>query len=234
MTVLNITNCRKKDKIEVTCDDCGKIFLRIVKNIIKSRFNFNKDVCLSCACKITSYKKPQCTSIYWNKENKERLGTYIKNSLKYKNGIKNRKDTGENNSMFGKKHSIFTKLKMSISRTGKIGENSTAWKGGKNSLCRRVKGFQYRNEWYSKIYKRDNYKCAECSSKDKIEIHHIKPIKTIVDEIKNNFSTDDERYLYLIQLEIILDPHLLNGITLCRKCHIKAHLNMGSHNPKTK
>ena len=94
---------------------------------------------------------------------------------------------------------------MSISRTGKIGENATAWKGGKMSLNRLIKGYQNRNGWYKKIYKRDNFKCVKCNSNKKIEAHHIIPMKVIIDKYskKYNMLSKNELYLYIINLNII-------------------------------
>ena len=138
--------------------------------------------------------------------------------------------------MFGKRASIETRMKMSISRTGKIGENATGWKGGNNTLIRRIKGFQYRQGWHKRIYERDGYKCTRCGSKKQLEVHHILPMKLIVDDINKiqMLNTDDEKYLYAIGLDIITDNLLINGKTLCRECHKNIHLKMGSHNPAVK
>lgn len=64
---------------------------------------------------------------------------------------------------------------------------------------------------------------------------HIKPIKQIIDKFKqeNKFENDDHAYNFLIKQEIIIDTNLKNGIVLCRECHKKEHINMGSHFPKT-
>lgn len=136
--------------------------------------------------------------------------------------------------MFGKKHKPETIKKMSISRTGKIGENATAWKGGKMSITRLVKGFQNRNGWYKKVYKRDGFKCVKCGSKNKIEAHHKVPIRSIVNEYVDKFDNNEDLYIFLISLDIIIDEHLNNGVTLCRYCHKEEHINFGSHNPVVK
>jgi hypothetical protein len=41
-------------------------------------------------------------------------------------------------------------------------------------------------------------------------------------------------YEFLISLDIIVDSNQENGITLCRECHKKEHINFGSHNPIVK
>lgn len=233
MLTSNIVSLKSHDIIEFICDNCNKLFTREVWQIKRYRKKWeNKDICQSCACSLTSNKRPQCSKEYWDKEKKNKHSLSIKYSDSYQMGIKNRDTSGSNNSMFNKKHSIETRKKMSASRTGKTGENSTAWKGGKLSMTRRIKEFQFNNGWYRKIYERDNFQCCKCTSKNKIEVHHKKPIKTIIDEIKQFFKDDNQLYSHLIKLDIILDVNLENGITLCRECHKKEHLNIGSHFPK--
>lgn len=237
MLLYDISNLKVVNIVDIICDNCNSTFKRTIKNLKTSRRKWEgKDICKSCSCKLTINKKPQCSKKYWSDDTiKEKHGSSIKNSEKYKTGIINREDiSGVKNPMFGKKHKKETIEKMSISRTGKTGEKSTAWKGGKLSITRLVKGFQHRNGWYKKIYERDNFKCVNCESKNKIEAHHIKPIKQIIDENKPLFNNQDELYLYLINLDIILDENLENGITLCRVCHKKEHINFGSHYPITK
>jgi len=60
--------------------------------------------------------------------------------------------------------------------------------------------------WRSLIYKRDSWKCVICSSKTKINAHHIYP--------GNDYP--DKRFL------------LDNGIVLCEKHHIMLHKDIGS------
>ena len=47
----------------------------------------------------------------------------------------------------------------------------------------------------------DGFKCAECGETKELQVHHIKPWK----------NNKELRYV------------VSNGITLCRKCHLKAH-----------
>lgn len=62
----------------------------------------------------------------------------------------------------------------------------------------------YYHKWKNKCLERDNYTCSYCCSKDDLIVHHIIPWRVCKDD-------DDLRY------------DINNGITLCRKCHIKAH-----------
>jgi hypothetical protein len=234
MLLCDISNLKVVNIVDIICDNCNSTFKRTIKNLKTARRKWEgKDICKSCSCKLSIDKKPQCSKYYWESQDvKDRHSLSVKNSDNFINGILNREDnSGDKNPMFGKSHSVETIKKMSIARTGKIGENSTAWKGGKMSMTRLIKGFQNRNGWYKMVYERDGFKCVYCGSKKKIEAHHKIPIKNIVDEYKNDFDINDDLYRFLISLDIIIDPDLSNGVTLCRECHKKEHINFGSHNP---
>lgn len=131
--------------------------------------------------------------------------------------------SGKNNPMFGKKHSLETKAKMSKAQKGnknhkdkkhtqkskeKIsknrkgkakGKNSGNWQGGKSF---EPYGLDWTKELKERIRKRDNYRCQECfrhqsELKEKLSVHHIDFNK------KNN--------------------NLYNLISLCRGCHIQTN-----------
>lgn len=66
---------------------------------------------------------------------------------------------GKNNSMFGKKHSIYAKIKMSNLKIGKKGKNSGEkhynWKGNKV-------GYASLHEWVRKYFPQP-YECQQCN-----------------------------------------------------------------------
>lgn len=224
-----------KDPIEVKCDNCESNFSLLFKSAEKNfKKNNRQHICAKCKGQT---ERPQCTSSFWTKDKKEKQSNSVKNSLKYKKAIEDRDTSGENNGMFGKKHSKKTKKKMSKSRTGKLGPNATGWKGGKLSVTRRVKEAMHnRFNWYYRIYQRDNWTCQECGSKKKIDAHHIEPVHSLIKELtKNkNFNSDEEKIEWLLEQPKIKDDKLKNGKTLCRDCHKKEHTNWGSHDPKVK
>jgi len=116
--------------------------------------------------------------------------------------------------MLGRKQTEATKQKMSEQRKGKeksfewrknislsqIGEKHWHWMGGKkdeDSIIR--KSFEYK-EWRKSVFKRDDYTCQDCSIRGGyLEAHHIKSFTKYPD----------------LRFEIT------NGITLCKKCHVK-------------
>ena len=234
MYLQSIKTLKPSDKILVKCEDCGSdriIKLQTAKNI--SRLN-DCHLCRSCKSKKTI--KPQNTKEYWTDIKKEDHGKLISNDNTFKTSIKNRDNSGEKNGMFGKKMSKESIDKMSVSRIGKTGENSTAWKGGKVSVVRCVKSICHtRFNWYFRVYQRDNFCCQKCGSK-KIEAHHKDPIFNIIKELCKDkvFESKHEQIEWLVNQPRIKDEFLLNGITLCRNCHKEAHVKWGSHKPNVK
>lgn len=96
--------------------------------------------------------------------------------------------------MVGRKHSVETKIKMSIAHKG---EKCHLWRGGIteiNGVIRR--SLKYRL-WRKLVFERDNYICDVCKSEDNLEAHHIMSFA----------NSPDLRF------------ELFNGKTLCKKCH---------------
>jgi predicted HNH restriction endonuclease len=81
---------------------------------------------------------------------------------------------------------------------------------------------------------RDGWNCTKCSSIERLDAHHIKPISIIIKELTEgiSFERDLDKYNFLKDNEFILDTDLKNGICLCRKCHKEVHKNWGSHKPE--
>lgn len=120
---------------------------------------------------------------------------------------------GINNSFYGKKHSVATKKKISISRAGKGTKeknhnyNGGHWKGNKNPNWKGGVYFSfYGEDWTEDLKKfirnRDNNRCQfpECEHKNFVQcVHHIDGNK--------------------------LNCQPSNLITLCKKCHQKIHVS---------
>jgi len=222
------------EKVVCRCDRCGGEFKRTKKNIKVARKRRGQDVdfCHPCSCALSIGKKPQCSCKYWTGEKRKNHGEAMRSSPVYRAAIDRRDMSGDKNGMYGRRHSAETRAKMSASRTGKIGKNATGWKGGKLSLVRRVKGYLHKEKgWYKRVYERDGFKCVECGGKSRIDAHHIRPISVIVSDLLKEcfFESDDDRLVWLLQQPEVLDGDLVNGITLCRRCHKKVHEKWGSH-----
>lgn len=89
------------------------------------------------------------------------------------------------------------------------GENHWNWKGGISLLNDNRDSAEYK-KWRNDVYQKDNFKCVNCGSKDKINAHHIKSWK----------NYPELRY------------EVSNGITLCEKCHIDYHKQYGYNDKK--
>lgn len=228
-----------KTKIKIQCDGCGVELIRSIASWKERRKinNSDKDYCRKCGAKTGSTKRPQNTKAFWSDPERKRIhGEAVKNSEKYAEGISNRPSiVGENNPMWGKEHTDSTKLKMSKVRTGKTGENATAWKGGKTSLNYRVKSaLQRRFRWFHRVMDRDNCTCQHCGATKNLDAHHIEPISLIIKRLltESSATTESEKIDWLLDQPEIIDEDLTNGLTLCRTCHKKVHTNWGSHEPK--
>lgn len=101
----------------------------------------------------------------------------------------------------GRKHSFETRKKISLARIGKYtGKNNPNWQGGKkHSNQNKRLSLEYK-KWRNDIKQRDG-KCLECGSREKLHAHHIISVR----------HTND----------ICLLTDMNNGVTLCKKCHLK-------------
>lgn len=88
---------------------------------------------------------------------------------------------------------------LSINFNDKILDN--AWVTVITQLSKRDRSCEGYSKWRNDVYKRDRYTCQICSSKKKINAHHI---VRWVDSIELRFD-------------------LSNGVTLCENCHKLIH-----------
>lgn len=225
-----------KEKLPVRCDECGFVFERTKKLVITGRKRWANDFCHACTARFGAAKRPQNSSTFWADDDRKAMHSQAMiDSPAYRAAILARDQSGYSNGMFGKNHTEETRRKMSVARTGKLGENATAWKGGSNSVVRRVKKcLQTRHRWFSRIFERDGSVCRRCGEKGK-DAHHIEPIACIVRRLSadQQFETTDHQVEWLLEQPEIIDVGLLNGECLCRPCHRLAHPNWGSHVPVT-
>ena len=80
------------------------------------------------------------------------------------------------------------------------GENHPNWQGGISKNNDRRDSNDYK-KWRYEVYKKDNFCCTKCGSKEKLNAHHI----------KSWHNYPELRY------------EVNNGITFCEKCHIEYH-----------
>lgn len=123
---------------------------------------------------------------------------------------------GRPSPMKGKKCSKETKEKLKKSHKGKHynrlksyffkeGSDNISWRGGINRINRQERDIEMQRakyiKWREEIFKRNNWICQKCGSKENLEAHHIKEWSEYP-ELRYNKD---------------------NGLTLCKDCHIKIH-----------
>jgi len=125
-----------------------------------------------------------------------------------------------NTNALGFKHSEEAKRKISESHKGKNnpnygngekmrGKNNPFWKGGITSDIQKIRDSDEYKLWRLMVYAKDNYTCQKCDKVGKdLHAHHIE-----------NFSNN-----------LKLRFEVLNGITLCKKCHKEFHHIFGIKN----
>jgi len=104
--------------------------------------------------------------------------------------------------------SIETRGKMSQTRKGKkrtyslAGEKNPNWKGGITPENLKIRGSIELRLWREAVLARDNWTCQDCGGRGKgLCSHHIKTFKNYPE----------------------LRSSIMNGIALCKTCHIKVH-----------
>ena len=180
--------------------------------------------CLKCGKEFGVDKYREKTAVYCSKKcmhsSKEyRLkiselnpGNFKKGITPWNKGKHPEYMQGENNPMFGKKHTKEALEKMSktkkelhfipksaFKKGGNTGELNFNWKGGVTPVNQKIRASLEYKLWRTAVFERDNYTCIWCGDNKggNLEADHIKPF-----------------YLFP-ELRFAID----NGRTLCHKCH---------------
>jgi len=136
----------------------------------------------------------------------------------YKQTEEHKKKIGKANK--GRKLSEGHKRKISEARKGQIpwnkdkkcpqlsNENHWNYKGGISPENCRIRMSIESRLWRESVFARDNWTCQKCNKGGYLEAHHIR-----------NFAE-------VIELRTSIE----NGITFCKKCHIKFHKIYGKKN----
>ena len=102
------------------------------------------------------------------------------------------------------------------------GKNNWNWTGGKSKMYRRVKGLLEYINWRKAVFERDDYICQKCGlrsgkgTKVYLEAHHnIKKLNDMLREYKIETLEEASKCKELWDVD--------NGLTLCKKCHLKVH-----------
>lgn len=63
-----------------------------------------------------------------------------------------------------------------------VGENATNWKGGVTPINVAIRNSGIYDEWRNAILEKDGYKCVVCGTSKKLEVHHIYPFSSYIDD----------------------------------------------------
>lgn len=125
----------------------------------------------------------------------------IKNNPRYWTGKTLSSETKAKISKAHKGKTLTLEHRKHISESVPKGKDNPAWKGGIYPKHLKIRHSAEYSKWTRAIKKRDNYICQECGCNKNLISHHKKGI----------FDYP------------LLAFDLVNGITLCRPCHIKIH-----------
>ncbi len=96
-----------------------------------------------------------------------------------------------------------------------IGELNPNWKDGISLLNvnKHIRTTKEYKEWRLKVLERDGNKCRLCLSDKELEVHHVVPLRWLV---------EDDYELYEVE----------NGVVVCLECHSKIDKFRGRFNEK--
>lgn len=120
--------------------------------------------------------------------------------------------------MTGKKHTLISKVKMSIAASKRRGVLNNRWRGGITPLINKIRSLHQYKKWENDVIYRDNYTCQKTKiiyKKYKLVVHHIHNFASIIKE--NNITTVEQA----LQCEQLWDIN--NGITLSKESHKEFH-----------
>lgn len=226
------SNLWKDAKVEVFCNYCGISKLRY-----KSQIKWRGSRFCSRDCKAMWYSehksgknswhwidKVNCNCLVCGKEFEEDQSNIKRGYGKYcSHKCKGVAHTGENNPMFGKIITEYTRKKQSDAHKGKQkGERNPNWNGGITPLYHVIRSSPQMDEWRKQVFKKDNYKDRFTGETGRIVAHHNISFISIIKKYNINSLED------AINCGALWDIN--NGTTLLESNHQKHH----SSNPKSK
>lgn len=104
----------------------------------------------------------------------------------------------------------------------KKGKEHHLWKGNRifSETCR----VRLHPVWTFPIMERDKFCCVKCQSNRKLQVHHTRPLREIIEEVKKEHGiksfTEIPSENWEPYIQNVLDKHgLEDGMTVCEYCH---------------
>lgn len=132
-------------------------------------------------------------------------------------------------------HLVSQETRKKISESHR-GNKSCNWKGGLSPLITRIRHELFEmKKWIKDCLERDIYSCQDCGQVGgNLNVHHKRYFHLIMKDFLNEYNQfspiEDKETLERLSISYKPFWDLNNGITLCVKCHLRAH--NGVHNPK--
>ena len=79
-------------------------------------------------------------------------------------------------------------------------------------------------QWAKQIVQQDKCICQICQTKKRLEAHHIVDFLSIINEVRYGYI--DRKITYKRALKYIFLWDIHNGITVCKRCHIRYHIEL--------
>lgn len=209
-----------------SCKYCGEEILRKEKFGTKSKEKKIIGICKSCSEKRKALRKSG--ELYRPRKTNKKRGVKKEKIKKFPNKedyLKYLKDVGNR---IGRDEEIKVKrintVREKISKGEikfKTGKDHHLWKGNRNNnQCIRTR----LKDWRKKILKENNYKCSSCGCNKKLEIHHVEPLREIIDKFTkkplSEYKQGTDEFENLSN--VVVEYHNNNeniGIVLCEICH---------------
>ena len=192
---------KKEILVDITCLLCGKVVSVSKVNVDRGQYKYCGNRCRGIAARASEDKVcPICKKIFYKRSKSVTCSIECQSKLHSK-WIIEKGCSGSANAFFGKKHTLKTRKHLSRVKKKMFADGILIpfmkGKGNPNKYSR-SKDLEWRL-FRKSILDRDNNKCVLCSSKKRLEVHHIVPYRMCKKHEESNL------------------------ITLCRECHKKLY-----------
>jgi len=206
------------------CDDC------IIKRSMTRNNQQTNKVCKRCDVIFKCHGLKQfCETCRVHNRDQQSKWIPVPEHVKVQNRKRMSDRMKKHNPMFRKdvRNKVSKTIKDRIANGDTVyptGKEHGSWKGNRtfNFTCRS----RLYKPWIFRVLERDNFTCTICGYTGQLHVHHIRPLRDIIDLVlsRHNIQSikdmDSNSELYHKLIDEVVSCHVLaDGITLCAKCH---------------